>query len=131
MSDASAPFLSFAKGLFLGWVQPSRIRPFPRLSEDEAETAGLLLDSFREWADEHLDGARFDREHAVPARVREGLSELGIMGLTVPEEHGGAGLGYGTYCRVMEETNRRCGASAVVLGGHQSIGITARLRHGT
>jgi acyl-CoA dehydrogenase family protein 9 len=131
MSDASAPFLSFAKGLFLGWVQPSRIRPFPRLSEDEAETAGLLLDSFREWADEHLDGARFDREHAVPASVREGLSELGIMGLTVPEEHGGAGLGYGTYCRVMEETNRRCGASAVVLGGHQSIGIKALLLHGT
>lgn len=131
MSDASASHLSFAKGLFHGWLQPARVRPFPRLSEDDAETAQMLVDSYREWADEALDGAAFDREHAVPASVRDGMAELGILGLTVPEEYGGAGLGYSIYCRVMEETNRRCGASAVVLGGHQSIGIKALLMYGT
>jgi acyl-CoA dehydrogenase family protein 9 len=131
MSSETAPTLSFAKGLFHGWLQPARVRPFPRLSEDDAETAAMLVASYSEWADEALDGAAFDREHAVPESVREGMAELGILGLTVPEEYGGAGLGYSIYCRIMEETNRRCGASAVVLGGHQSIGIKALLMYGT
>ncbi len=131
MSSESAPFLSFAKGLFHGWLQPARVRPFPRLSEDDAETAQMLVGAYAEWADETLDGAAFDREHAVPESVRDGMAELGILGLTVPEEYGGAGLGYSIYCRIMEETNRRCAASAVVLGGHQSIGIKALLLNGT
>lgn len=93
MSPETTASLSFAKGLFHGWLQPARVWPFPRLSADDAETAQMLVDSYREWADEALDGATFDREHEVPASVRDGMAELGILGLTVPEEHGGAGLG--------------------------------------
>ncbi|MEM7248843.1 MAG: acyl-CoA dehydrogenase family protein [Acidobacteriota bacterium] len=123
--------VSFAKGLFLGQVQPDLITPFPTVSEEERETARMLLDSYQEFAAEQIDGGRFDQEHAVPASVREGLGELGLLGLTIPEEHGGAGLTYTTYCRMMEETNRHCGSVAVVLGGHQSIGIKALLLFGT
>jgi acyl-CoA dehydrogenase family protein 9 len=123
--------LSFMKGLFFGLVQPQAVFPFPRQSEGERETTQMLLDAYRQFAEAELDGGRFDREHAVPARIREQLGEMGILGLTIPEEHGGAGLGYTAYCRIMEETNRHCGATAVVIGGHQSIGIKALILHGT
>jgi acyl-CoA dehydrogenase family protein 9 len=122
--------LSFMKSLFFGLLRPELVHPFPRQTEEERETTRMILESYREFAEAHLDGGRFDREHAVPKEIREQLAELGILGLTIPEEHGGAGLGYTTYCRVMEETNRHCASTAVILGGHQSIGIKALLLHG-
>ena len=123
--------LSFAKSLFLGRLASESIHPFPVQSESDRETASMVLDSFREFAEQEIDGERFDREHEVPESVRRGLAELGLLGLTVPEEQGGAGLPFATYCRVMEETNRYCGSTAVILGGHQSIGIKALLLHGS
>jgi alkylation response protein AidB-like acyl-CoA dehydrogenase len=51
----------------------------------------MILDSFRGWAAEHVDSARFDREGRFPEGVREGLHELGLMGLSIPEEYGGFG----------------------------------------
>lgn len=129
MTRAAAPY--FLESLFFGVLRPELVHPFPHPSEEERETASMILETFREFAKDRLDGGRFDREHAVPAEVRRGLGELGILGLTIPEEHGGAGMNYTTYCRVMEECNRYCGATAVVIGGHQSIGIKALLMHGT
>lgn len=123
--------LSFMKGLFFGVIQPELVHPYPRQGEVDRETTAMLLDAYREFAEAHLDGGKFDREHRVPPEIRAQLGEMGILGLTIPEEHGGAGLGYTTYCRIMEETNRHCGATAVVIGGHQSIGIKALLLHGT
>lgn len=124
------PRTSFMKGLFFGLLQPSLVHPFPRQEPEERETARMVVDTFRQWASERLDGGRFDREHAVPADIRRELAELGILGLTIPEEFGGASLGYGTYCRIVEECNRWCGSTAVIVGGHQSIGIKALLLHG-
>src|SRR5437868_472046 len=128
MHDAAPSFL---KSLFFGALRPELVYPFPHPDAEERETAGMILDTFREFASDHLDGGKFDREHAVPAEIRRQLGELGILGLTIPEEHGGAGMGYTTYCRVMEECNRHCGATAVIIGGHQSIGIKALILHGT
>ena len=123
--------LSFAKGLFFGHVQSDLIHPFPRQSAEERDTTRMVVESFRAFADAHLDGGRFDQEHAVPAEVRRLLGESGFLGLTIPEEHGGAGLPFTAYCRVMEECNRYCASTAVIMGGHQSIGIKALLLHGT
>jgi acyl-CoA dehydrogenase family protein 9 len=123
--------LSFMKGLFLGHLRPELVHPYPRQDSAEAETTRMVVESFRAFAREHVDGAAFDRAHGVPASVRRGLAELGVMGLTVPEEYGGAGLGYTTYCRVLEECNRWCGSTAVIMGGHQSIGMKAVLLSGT
>lgn len=126
-----SPRLSFLKALAFGVIQPELVFPYPRQSPEERELTAQLLEAYREFARDHLDGGRFDREHRVPEEIRAQLGEMGILGLTIPEEHGGAGLGYTTYCRIMEETNRHCGSTAVIIGGHQSIGIKALLLHGT
>lgn len=126
-----SPRLSFLEALAFGVIQPQLVHPYPRQSPEERELTAQLLDAYREFAEDNLDGGRFDREHRVPEEIRAQLGDMGILGLTIPEEHGGAGLGYTTYCRIMEETNRHCGATAVIVGGHQSIGIKALLLHGT
>ncbi len=123
--------LSFLKGLFFGVIQPSLVHPYPRQSADEREMTAQVLEAYREFAKAELDGGLFDREHRVPESIRTQLGELGILGLTLPEEHGGAGLPYTTYCRIMEETNRYCASTAVIIGGHQSIGIKALILHGS
>ena len=44
-----------------------------------------------------------DEEGKIPESVKDGLAELGVMGVTIPEEHGGFGWSATAYCRMMEE----------------------------
>ncbi|MFQ5669348.1 MAG: acyl-CoA dehydrogenase family protein [Acidobacteriota bacterium] len=122
---------SFASGLFRGSISEALIFPFPRLEPDEEESLGLVLESFTRFARDKLDGARFDREMAIPMEIIHELGKLGVLGFTLPEEYGGAGFSTGAYCRLMEAVCRYCAATATVVGGHQSIGIKGILMYGT
>ena len=122
---------SFMKSLFSGRLETEVLFPFPRQPPEERETLGLVLESFRAWAAEHLDGAAVDRRGEFPADVVRGLKELGIFGLTIPEEHGGAGLPITSYCRVMEEICRHCASTATIVGAHLGIGSKGLVLYGT
>ena len=58
-----------------------------------------------------------EREHHVPRELLGKMAELGLMGVAVPEEYGGAGLGETGLCVVMEELTRGDFATAVTFGG--------------
>jgi len=71
------------KSLFNGrwrptWSSVSRQAPRPR------RTLELLLESFRGWARENLDGGAIDRSGQFPAQVVKGLKEMGMLGMTIP-----------------------------------------------
>jgi alkylation response protein AidB-like acyl-CoA dehydrogenase len=68
------------------------------------------LDIFRDSVTKFLDKscpaeiiARWEAEDTVPRSVLKGMAELGVLGLTVPEEYGGLGIDVATMCVVMEE----------------------------
>src|SRR4051812_19304015 len=82
---------SFIKGLFLGEIREDMVFPFPELTRDERESLRVIVDSVRAFATEHVDSARFDREGVFPDTTRHALHELGVMGLSIPEEFGGFG----------------------------------------
>src|SRR2546427_2164384 len=89
-AGAAAP-ASFMKSLFSGRLETGLVFPYPRQDGESRETLRLVLESFRSWARERLDGGAIDRAAVFPeTQVRE-LKELGILGLTIPEEYGGAG----------------------------------------
>jgi (2S)-methylsuccinyl-CoA dehydrogenase len=72
------------------------------------ESLSMIRDQFHRFADSHRDDAHgWHREDKlIPIEVIEELAGLGIFGLTVPEEHGGLGLGKLAMCVVTEELSR-------------------------
>lgn len=92
-----------------------------------SEEQQLLRQTVRDWTNENLKplAARIDREHEIPASVIEGIRELGMFGVHVPEEYGGAGMGELGLCIFMEEITRGCFSTAVYCGAHMSIGMNA------
>jgi acyl-CoA dehydrogenase family protein 9 len=113
---------SFTKGVFLGEIREDLVFPFPTLSSDERESLGAILDSVRAFAAERVDSAKFDHDGQFPDGVRQGLHELGVMGLSIPEEYGGFGASAKVYNRVFAEIGGIDPALCVYFGAHQSIG---------
>lgn len=119
------------KGLFGGQIVEGALFPYPEPSADERETVAAFLDSLRSFAKDRIDPAAFDREKRIPPDVVRGLADLGIFGLTIPEEYGGYGFSSSAYCRVMEEIGSTDASLGILIGGHQSIGMKALLLYGT
>ncbi len=118
------------RGLFAGHVDDESFYPYPQQDPEEKEATDLAVEAFRDWAADQLDPEKIDEIQEIPDEVRKGMGELGMLGLTVPEEHGGAGLGYTAYCRFVEEVTRTDASLAVFLGAHLSIGARPILLYG-
>ena len=76
----------------------------PDLTDEQRE----IRDLARRFADERIapHAARWDREHHFPRELFAELGELGLMGVCVPAEHGGAGADFLAYVLVLEELSR-------------------------
>jgi alkylation response protein AidB-like acyl-CoA dehydrogenase len=87
----------------------------------------------RRFADEEIAprAAEWDREHHFPNEIFERLGELGLMGVCVPAEHGGAGADYLSYVLVLEELSRADAGVGVTVAVHTGAGTLPLLAHGT
>jgi alkylation response protein AidB-like acyl-CoA dehydrogenase len=99
------------------------------LSDEQREIRALA----RRFADEVVAprAAEWDREHRFPAEVLGQLGELGLMGVCVPTEHGGAGADYLAYTLVLEELSRADAGLGVTVAVHTGAGTLPILAHGT
>jgi acyl-CoA dehydrogenase family protein 9 len=122
---------SFVKHLFLGALRADLLRPFPALDEPGRELLDVFRDSLQRFAALRIDSRAIDKAHRIPDEVVEGLKELGLFGLRVPEEYGGLGLDLTQYVKVGAELAVLDGAVAIMSGGHSTIGFKALLLHGT
>src|ERR671912_1772996 len=75
--------------------------------------------------------AELDRDDRVPFGTLEKLSEMGFMGLCVPEEYGGAGADFLSYCLLIEELSRADAGVGVTLAVHTSAGTLPIVMFGT
>jgi len=119
------------RGLFAGTFDEDLVHPFPKMSAEEKENVDLLLDSFRKFAEKEIDARKIDEEGFIPDSVKHGLAELGVMGVTIPEEYGGFGWSATAYCRMMEEVCHYDASIATLIGGHLSLGSKGLLLYGT
>ena len=115
--------------LFSGRLDQELLRVVPPPEDDE--TLEILLSALDRFLEREVDGASIDRNGSLPESVLEGCKQLGLFGLIIPEEFGGFGLGARSYFKIMERVAARCGATAVTLGAHQSIGLKALLLAGS
>jgi acyl-CoA dehydrogenase family protein 9 len=115
--------LGFLRGLFFGDIQAEKIIPFPAMKAEERDNLKMLLEAWEEFAQKNVNAGENDRKSELPESVRKGLFDLGVMGLTTPEEFGGIGLSFSAYCRFMETIASTDASLSVFMGAHQSIGI--------
>lgn len=63
----------------------------------------------------------WDESQHFPAEIMRAMGKLGLMGVVVPEEYGGAGMGYIEYILIIEEIARVCGSIGLSLAAHNSL----------
>ncbi len=92
-----------------------------------------IRDLARRFAEQEVapHAAAWDREHRFPRDVLTALGELGLMGVCVPEAHGGAGADYLSYCLVLEELSRADAGLGVTVAVHVGAGTLPILRFGS
>ncbi|KAF1391151.1 hypothetical protein PFLUV_G00038940 [Perca fluviatilis] len=122
--------LAYAKDLFLGQVNKAEVFPYPEIGNEEAEEISQLVAPVEKFFSEEVDSAKIDREAKIPPETLNGLKELGLFGIMVPEEYGGLGLSNTVYARLAEITSLD-GSIAVTLAAHQAIGLKGILIAGS
>src|SRR5437879_3294338 len=98
-----------------------------------SEEQRLLRDTCREFADRELkpNAKRWDREHQYPAETVKKAFELGLAGVAVPTEWGGAGMDNVAYALAIEEISRGCASVGVTLSVNNSLYCDPVLKYGT
>jgi butyryl-CoA dehydrogenase len=100
---------------------------------DFTEEQKLLRDTCRDFADKELrpNAKRWDREHRYPADAVKKAVELGLAGVAVPADQGGAGMDNVAYALAIEEISRGCASVGVTLSVNNSLYCDPVLRYGT
>jgi alkylation response protein AidB-like acyl-CoA dehydrogenase len=99
------------------------------LTDEQREIQALARELAREEIDPHA--AEWDREHAFPRELYGKLAELGLMGVCIPEEYGGAGADFLSYILVLEELSRADAGVGVTVAVHTSAATLPILTFGT
>ncbi len=90
---------------------------------DLGEDVAALRETVQRWAQERLKpiAAHVDRENCFPAALWREMGELGLLGITVPEEYGGAGMGYLAHAVAIEEVARASASVSLSYGAHSNL----------
>ena len=86
------------------------------LTEQVAQTA---RDFARQYIKPHV--MEWDEAQEFPVHIFKELGKLGMMGVLLPEEYGGAGLGYVEYSYIIQEISKVCGSIGLSLAAHNSL----------
>src|SRR5438067_9942354 len=99
---------------------------------DLGETADILRDSVRSFAADRIAprADEIDRTNVFPRDLWPEMGKLGLHGITLEEEWGGAGLGYLEHCVAVEEISRASAAVGLSYGAHSNLCVNQLRRNG-
>jgi isovaleryl-CoA dehydrogenase len=104
-------------------------RPF---NFDLGETADAIRDTVNAFAQEKIAprAEEIDKTNQFPRDLWPQMGALGLHGITVPEEYGGAGLGYLEHCVAIEEVSRASASVGLSYGAHSNLCVNQIARNG-
>ena len=105
----------------------------PTLDFGLGDEVDMLRDSVRSFAAERIApiAAEIDRTDEFPRRLWPEMGALGLHGITVEEEYGGANMGYVAHCVAMEEVSRASASVGLSYGAHSNLCVNQIRRCGT
>ena len=100
--------------------------------EDKTDEQQAITEMVRQFADEQIlpNAEHYDHEDSFPEPIVEQMKELGLFGVTIPEEYGGMGLDLTTYAMIVEELSRGWISISGVINTH-FIGSYLLMKYGT
>ena len=103
------------------------------LNFELGESIALLRDTVRDFAHDHIApiAAQVDRENQFPRELWRKLGDLGLLGITVDEDYGGADLGYLAHVVAMEEISRASASVGLSYGAHSNLCVNQLAKNGT
>ncbi len=106
---------------------------YPALEHDLDETLAALRDSVEQFARAEIVplADTIDQENRFPHELWKKLGDMGLLGITVSEEYGGAGLGYLAHVLAMEEISRASASVALSYGAHSNLCVNQIFLNGT
>jgi alkylation response protein AidB-like acyl-CoA dehydrogenase len=89
----------------------------------QSENQNLVRSTIAEFAKKEIlpNVMKWDESQEFPRHIFAKLGELGFMGILVPEEYGGAGMGYDEYIVAIEELSKVCGSIGLSYAAHNSL----------
>ena len=105
----------------------------PGLNFQLGEDIDALRDAVFEFAQVEIAprAARLDADDQFPMDLWRKMGELGVLGITVPEEFGGAGMGYLAHMIAMEEISRASASVGLSYGAHSNLCVNQIKRNGS
>jgi alkylation response protein AidB-like acyl-CoA dehydrogenase len=90
---------------------------------EQSESVAMVRQTVRDFAEKHIRPyvMEWDESQEFPLETFKELGKLGLMGVLVPENYGGAGLGYHEYVAAIEELAKVCGSVGLSMAAHNSL----------
>ena len=106
---------------------------YPSLNFGHGETLDMLREHVTAFVEAEIAprAAQIDRDNLFPADLWRRFGEMGLLGITVPETYGGAGLGYLAHVLAMEAISRGSASVALSYGAHSNLCVNQINRNGT
>ncbi len=100
--------------------------------EEQTDEQKAITEMVRQFADEQIlpNAEHFDHEDEFPTEIVEQMKELGLFGVTIPEQYGGMGLDLTTYVMIVEELSRGWISISGIINTH-FIGSYLLMKYGT
>ena len=108
------------------------IADYPDLNFNLGETAEMLCEAVHDFAQTEIAPLAddIDRSNEFPAQLWRKLGDLGLLGITVEDEYGGAGMGYLEHVVAMEEISRASASVGLSYGAHSNLCVNQIRRNG-
>ncbi|MFC1851273.1 acyl-CoA dehydrogenase family protein [candidate division CSSED10-310 bacterium] len=122
---------SIIKGFFTGNIRNDLIFPYPSISDEELLNLKILNDNLILFTKEHINPDRIDREGVIDAGIRQGLADIGVFAIAIPEEYDGYGFSNQAYLKSLEILASRSASVSAAVGSTYSLGVKAIQLFGT